>query len=372
MKVRFDTVAIVVTIVISLLLFYKLWNDSKTVNEVKLNENYNPDFSDYILLKSYDVNKTDKGGFYWWVHMVASLVELGKITNKKVLVLFDDGYYLDKNRSEKSWWNYFFKYPNLTDEEYSMIKEAEKRGFTEVVNIKLKPTRNMYLFTNKTFQDVMRKIMTTDKTTLVYKDFLRVQPDIDTIVQSFVKDNNIRINNDILIGVHYRGTDKFFGNGDKEDLLKNKHMSYDHVCDNVQTIYDGIKRDQPDKKVLVYVASDELPFVQHFKTMFGDDIAISYEAFRVDTCTSGIELKDDVRAKTHGNSKHSKMLKHYADQSIHRGNNNVSGYKKGVDAIVDVALLSLCNIYVKTQRGNFASQPKKWNPNINEIELSQD
>jgi len=326
------------------------------------------ELSDYILLKSYDVNPTDKGGFYWWVHQVTSLVRLGELTNKKVLVYFDDGYYKDDTRPEHSWWNYFFKYPMLTDKHVALINRAEKEGFRFVDNLRLKEKGKMYLFDFKSFQDVMRSKMTDVNG--VYKRFLKIQEPVIDVFKTFLIESGLSNNADTWrVGVHYRGTDKFFANGDQEDLALNEHLKYEEVSDMLKKLLTIAPE---GKQKYIYAASDEQPFVDFIKNEFKDtDVkVISYGAFRSSINTSGISLPDTSKVTVGDGSEMGQLLLDISKQSVHRGNNDISGYTKGVDAIIDVWMLSTSDVYLKTQKGNFSSQPEKWNKNLKVYEMT--
>jgi len=359
----------ILTFILLLYVGYKYYENDKNM-KIRISktiiDKYDEDLklNDYILLKSYMVNENDKGGFYWWVHQVACLVKLGELTNKKVLVYFDDGYYIDSNRPEKSWWSYFFKYPRLTEKHRDLIKAAELVGYTEVLSLNLPKTDKMYLYTNNTFQKVMRnKIKDIAQ---VYNRFIKLEDVVNDYITEFINTSGFDLSqNTYKIGVHYRGTDRFFANGDREDLLENKHAEYESV---VGYLAKEIENKPKDKKLVIYAASDEQPFVDKIKETFGD-IVISYEAFRSNTSTSGMEMEDTSQIKPNNKTEAGRKLLEMADKSVHRGHPEISGYRKGVDAIVDVWMLSKCDVFVKTQRGNFSSQPKKWNPKIKVVEI---
>jgi len=346
--------------------FYEIEKNKNIRVSKAIIDKYNEDLklNDYILLKSYNVNESDKGGFYWWVHQVASLVKLGELTNKKVIVYFNDGYYMDPEHPEESWWSYFYKYPRLSQKQLDLIKAAELVGYEEVLSLNLPKTDKMYLFTNKTFQKVMRNKMRD--ITQVYNRFIRFQDVVNDEIVDFVKSSGFDLNpNTHKIGVHYRGTDKFFANGDKEDMVHNKHAEYDVV---VKYVEKEVLKTPKDKDFIIYVASDEQPFVDKIEEVFGNKV-ISYNAFRSEVDTSGMELVDTTKVKTNNNTASGRILLEMAGKSVHRGYPEISGYKKGLDAIVDVWLLSKCNVFVKSQRGNFSSQPKKINPDITVVEV---
>ena len=345
-------------------------NQTKKIRISKsLIEKYNEDvkLSDYILLKSYNVNKYDKGGFFWWVNQVAALVKLGEMTNKRVIVLFDDGYYIDPTRTEKSWFNYYFKYPKLTKKHLDLIEASDIIGYEEVLSSKLPDTDKMYLFTNKTFRKVMKGKMGNQSG--IFKRFLKLEDSVVDECRNFLSESSIILDNDTwMLGVHYRGTDKFMANNDTENMKENRHTKYEDVIKVIKK--ELAKKPKDKKRVYIYAASDEKPFVDMVKREFGD-IVKSYDAFRVDVSTSGMTLDNDKSVKTNDNSKQGKKLMKLANMSIHRGDNGVSGFKKGLDAVMDVWMLSKCNTFIKTHNGNFSGQPKKWNDSLKVVDISE-
>ena len=132
-----------------------------------------------------------------------------------------------------------------------------------------------------------------------------------------------------VIGVHYRGTDKFMAMNGTEDLKHSKHKNY-------QEVINEIKKEYSDTSVL-FVASDEQPFVDTCKKQFEN--VCSYTTSRSNISTSGIQL-DTKKCVNYTEHSDCKKLKEIERQSIHRGNNSIDPYKKGEDSVIDIWLLS--------------------------------
>lgn len=326
--------------------------------------------SNYILIENEKLSDYDFGGFYWWVHQVASAVKIGNHNNKKVLVYFTQGFYKDNNRYEPSWWSYYYKYPTLTPYEITLIKYAKNNGKLHVVKSYELPELEddkMFLYTvGDSFTNLMRNLMTD--THLIYNTFLELNDNVIEVFNQFCNLHSIDFDNQLFVGLHYRGTDKWYAHNDTEDLDKNKHMCYSEVVSKTRKQLESIKLDNIDKTIHMYVCSDEQPFVDYISNHF--DRVYSYHAFRSPISTSNIELPEDTSLSPSDDSEYGKLLKYYASQSIHKGFEHISPYKKGLDAVIDVYCLSKCKYFLFCQKGNFASQPSKLNKDIIEFDLS--
>jgi hypothetical protein len=115
------------------------------------------------------------------------------------------------------------------------------------------------------------------------------------------------------------------------------------------------------KKIAIFIASDEQPFVTEMKKNFPK--VISYDSYRSKISTSGLQLntKHCVLGST---DKECLKLQSLQNESIHRGNNNITPFKKGEDAVMDIWLLAKCNELFRAHQGNFSSQPQRINPKL--------
>ena len=192
--------------------------DISNLFEVSLFSNrvYAPD-NEYIVLKCVFPNKIDLGGFAWHLHQVQCMIELCRLENKKPIVYFHGGYYHNKAKGE-NWWTHFFEPIDFSKPNEKIVEIGETHGYTEIDKLPLISTSKPYLYTNKTFQKTMRK-----KSIDFHKcyDFIKPNKHIESIIDNFTM---LHFNNKYVIGVHYRGTDKFMANGDREDLKSNKHF----------------------------------------------------------------------------------------------------------------------------------------------------
>jgi hypothetical protein len=306
----------------------------------------------YIILELVIPNDSDKGGFAWHLHMVQSGIYLARKYRKKLFVWFNDGYYYDK-RVGPNWWEYYFTQPyTFTDSERNFLVECIKdRRMTEILDDTFKKQTRPYLMTNFSFQYVVRPHHLDWS---VFYKYIHLNEVMSTAIDQFVS----RFFGDEMVGVHYRGTDKYPSNGDGEDV-DDGHMRYDIMISEV----DKYIRGSPGCRI--FVASDEQPFVDSMRNHFGNKI-VTYDSARSTLNTSGLDLGETYECTLEDDRKECKryfdIVKNY---SIHRGENGIHPYKKGYDAVMDIYLLSRCGVMFRNaDGGNFSSQPKRINPGM--------
>lgn len=354
---------LLLSVFILLILIYILY--------VPYRENSNEKLSDYILIQIEQLSDSDFGGFYWWMHQIACAVKIANHNKKKVLVYFNKGPYWDETRTENSWWHYYFDLPvPITEEQMKLIEYALKyKQYKIITSFDLPDIGDkMHLYkVEETFTNFMREKMYD--TEIVYKSFLKLNDKVIDVFNKFCNVNNINFDDQLFLGLHYRGTDKWFCYGQDEDLEKNEHLDYKYVAERVQKIIKEIEIKE-NKRVHIYVCSDEQPFVNYINNVF--ERVYTYDAFRSPINTSGVKLSENVNVSETDDTEDGRNLAFFVSTAIHRGFNNISPYKKGLDAVIDILCLSKCKYFIRCQNGNFSSQPKKWNPEIIEINLSEE
>ena len=126
------------------------------------------------------------------------------------------------------------------------------------------------------------------------------------------------------------------------------------------SIIDLIRPHAIDRRV--FVASDEQPFVDAVKAEFGDVFTYE-EAYRSSFNSSGLDIGNTLNCRSGNDSEPCRKLNEIIHKhTVHRSS-NVSPFKKGEDAVIDMWLLSRCDVFVRSS-GNFSSQPKRINPNL--------
>lgn len=132
--------------------------------------------------------------------------------------------------------------------------------------------------------------------------YIRLKPQMQKKVDDFASKH---FSGDVVvIGVHYRGTDK---------TSEAPRAAYNTMYNHIATAMHEFKK----KKIKIFVATDEAGFLDYMKRAFPKQV-ISYEE------------------ALHSTSK----------EPIHKS--NASPYKKGEDAVMDCLLLSRCHYLIKT------------------------
>ena len=316
----------------------------------------------YIVLKCIVPNKDDEGGFAWHLHHVQCLLYLCKEMDKIPIVYFNRGYYYSPKHGN-NWFTHYFQEiadKKLTDK---IVKYGDNNGYTIIDNIPLPTSKLPYLYNNSTFQRFIRSRKTDFNWSYKY---IIPNKHLSDKLELF---RHKYFSNKFIIGIHYRGTDKFANNGDNEDLKSNKHLSYNKVIIKIRQYILDLQKNEENVKngIVIFVASDEEPFINTMRLHFNN--IVSYDTSRSYANTSNI-LLDTIDCKTDTNTEKCRELKVYQNLSIHRGNNHIPPYKKGEDAVMDIWLLSSCNVMFKTQAGNFSSQPFRINNKLQVLEVS--
>lgn len=318
-------------------------------------------FNKYIILFNYNT----EGGFFWNVHNVCLLCYLCEKVKKIPIVYFHKGYYLEPIYGP-NWWEYYYKPIYPINDLDRMVNRAMKYGFVTVKNYDLKKTNKMYRFDRTTFTFVNKKMNKNlqNYNTMLNK-YIKLNGHMSTKINNFFNTYLDRYNV-TKIGVHYRGTDKFANANSHEDHPV--HIKYENVSDQINNYVNK----NNIKKYVIYVASDEEPFIDYMFSKY--DNCVSYNAIRSSLSTSGIDLKNSIKCFTgdlvFDKSNVCQTYKQFYNMSVHKGYKNKSAYTKGEDVVVDVYLLSKCDILFKT-KGNVSSMPKKINSNLIQIDMTK-
>ena len=297
------------------------------------------------------------------LHHVQCGIHLARLTGKQLVVKYTRGYYHDP-RIGQNWWEYFFEPFHDARLDAPIETAIVENRMQPITQIPPPPARDRaHLYTNHTFQSLLRP-MNIDWGSM-YKE-IRLKPALERKVQGFV---DAHFPSPRMVGVHYRGTDKFPNHGMKEDLHSLSHAPYEQVLDAVRGFIET--QSQPETWG-VFVASDEEDFVQAAKSRLPRVVA--YASTRSSFNTSGLDIGDTTECAA-GNTAPACEAYHeiVRTHSIHRGMKHVPPFKKGEDAIMDMWLLARCHaMFRNTAGGNFSSQPSRINPNLRLFSLQKD
>ncbi len=307
----------------------------------------------FIVLKCIVPNESDEGGFAWHLHHVQCLLYFAKEVNKIPIIYFNRGYYYSADYGN-NWYTYYFRpiVDKVTTDK--IIAYGETYGYTLIEGLPLPPSSKPYLYNNTSFQNFLR-----NRTTDFNWSYQYITPN-NYISNKLDQFTETHFTNKYVIGIHYRGTDKYPNHGDNEDLKNNGHMSYHKVIVKVREYINNLTKSQQEN-VVIFVASDEEPFIETVQLHFPN--VVSYDTARSTANTSDISL-DSINCKSGDTDKECLKLKKYQDLSIHRGNKQIPPFKKGEDVVMDIWLLSKCHVMFRSQAGNFSSQPGRINKQL--------
>lgn len=134
----------------------------------------------------------------------------------------------------------------------------------------------------------------------IVEKYIHPKPHIQKIVDDFVA---AKFTSDVIIGVHYRGTDKF---------TEARRAAYEEMTGHINQVISEYN----SNNFHIFVATDEQAFLEYVQNLYPGRI-LSYNSIR-STSGSPVHLSSP------------------------------ENYKKGEDAIVDCLLLSKCNHLIKT------------------------
>jgi hypothetical protein len=243
-----------------------------------------------------------------------------------VRVDFRSALYVDPERGP-NWWTYFFErelmpIPNRSSIgelhlDRSFAKYGKHGGFCDVVN---GTTPYLYPMTYGISRpDVHRLIVS----------HIQVQPSIlDEVTRTIAASVQPGA---YVVGVHYRGTDSTRRSGLLTDNQTTR-VSYQSYADEVRRALDAAA----PPSYHVFVASDEVEFLEFMRGAFGDRVVYSEEAPRVRAAGLPIHL----------------------DRTL-----PVSNYRKGKSGLVDCLRLAATDYLVKG-RSNLSDASLAFNPRL--------
>lgn len=213
----------------------------------------------------------------------------------------DQGVYYDSEKGP-NWWEYYFEPIYLGTEagaNAQITSMADQSNLSGLCEFQLSRKRCCELL----------------------KRYVHLKPHIQKKLDSFIRKKFVGA---LVIGVHYRGTDK---------LGEAPRVSYDEVKEKI----DSVMKEISMFGIKIFVATDEQAFLDYMKENFPEVIF----------------LEDGIR------SANGLPVHHYSAQQ----------YKKGEDALMDCLLLSRCNLLIRTS-SSLSLFSSYFNPSIPIINLS--
>jgi len=257
------------------------------------------------LEKPYVVLKSRPGGMFSLFNDVLLLINMydNKVYSGAAVKFDDHGFYFDVDHGH-NWWNYYCEPIGLGRRFQRTIVDCD--GF----NLPYSSPRRDMQYMNR--QDAAR---------LVSK-YIHPLPFIEQKVADFAKQH---FKGKYVIGVHYRGTDK---------VLEAPRVTYEEMGKKVMEIVH--KKQRAD--YVVFVATDEAPFLEYMKKQHPHNIA----------------YWDAIRSDTH--------------RSVHK-HQTAAPYRLGEDAMMDCLLLAESDLLVRTA-SNLSLWSGYFNPKMKVIDMN--
>ena len=253
----------------------------------------------YYLL----THRPEDAGFFSIFHTVLGALDFMETSNSccGLRVNFEDkGIYYDKEYGE-NWWEYYFE----------PIDIGKKTGIV----------KKFFNYKMIAFTFYGEFGMSRERGNELIRKYIFLKPHIQKKIDDFYETN---FQENYVIGVHYRGTDK---------CLEAGIVPYKNVYERLKPI---IKNHNNYK---IFVATGDSYFLTYMHAYFPGRI-IAIKAIRSD---EGIGV-------------------HFTEKN--------RNYKKGEEAVIDCILLSKCDLLLKTS-SNLSNCSIKFNPNIPVIELNK-
>ena len=310
-------------------------------------------YNKYVIIP----NMSASFGGLWWCNYQVLLGAYIAIENNLIpIVDYNGGLYgsnsiYDPSNLPNSWWHYFFEdpYPIHPDEKQRVLEYSRTNQRT----MQLHPHRHSvmainpsqcYRYCSRLFFQISRTFKKINKHEILRK-YIRPLPYIKNYCDEFWQKHNPL--NKPVIGIHYRGTDKYATNTASEGYPI--HYSYSTVA---TIIRDKLRELNIDQYVL-YCASDEEPFIEFMKTQF-DSVVYNEHSMRSSVSTSGIKYNfDSIRFGKTTDQNHRANYDYVKSLSVHFGCKDKSNYVKGFYAVTDCVLFKPCSVLFISQ-GNFS------------------
>ena len=305
-------------------------------------------YNKYLIIHN---TEADKGGLFWCVLAAMYGIQIAIDNDLIPIIDFYGGFYYsnhiyDPDNLPRSWWNYFLCDPvpiNLKEKERVLEYSRTHRRVMRLRNPRNRtantlfqiPEDHCYFYTRGVFNSIKGRFHGAKAD--LYKRFFKPLPYITEMCDRVLKD----IPSDVkLIGVQYRGTDKYASGTSNED--NNQHLDYKLVLDIIKT--------HTVENTRVFAASDEQPFIEFMKKNIN---SLSIETVRSDVNTGGIP-HDDFKQVRFGKCGDHDIQKSYEENkmsSVHIGMKESPCILKGLGVIMEVLLLCRCSICL-VGRGN--------------------
>lgn len=241
-----------------------------------------------LLAASIPDDVVEKTGMFGMCNYILSLLSAyeRKSIDKLKIDFEDKGVFYEESRGP-NWWNYYFEPLDLTPQSIERT--------TNVISL--------------------NSLSMREQNHALYKKYIKIKPFLHEKATHFQKQN---FKTPFTIGVHYRGTDK------KEEYPRTPYFRMKQKIKDIAVRYRL-------KNYQVFVATDEVEFIEYLKKEFGPKV--------IYTPSTRSTTKEPI----HFNSKNPFLI--------------------GQEAIIDCLLLSKCQYLIRTQ-SNLSSFSTFINPQL--------
>jgi hypothetical protein len=369
--------------------FYESDNDVCN-NAYKVEPNNNEiAFNKYLIIRNWSASY---GGFWWCVNLALHGCLIAETYGLIPIIEYKGGLYSSNKiyepleiRQSDNWWNYFFKEPSNLSKEVRQ-KVLENKKLFQLMNLPRNKSRLLrrqkpyilpeipedtsYEYVGQSFQHCYKLFRPYDRN--IINKYLVIRPYIIKYIDNYWLNAGIP-DGTTLVGVHYRGTDKFaWGTCSEGHPI---HYKYENVAKAIREKMT----EKCENNYMIYCASDEAQFIEFMKREFPMRVLCHEDKYNVrsEGTTSG--LNQDFTKITFNNEintyiknttiegdevekeKQMTAWKEIKEMSIHFGKKDVSNYMKGFYTLVDTKLFGRCN-YIFRSRGNMS----EWTCYLNE------
>jgi hypothetical protein len=345
-------------------------------------------FNKYLIIRNVTASY---GGFWWCVNLALHGCMIAETYGLIPVIEYKGGLYSSNKiyepleiRESDNWWNYFFKEPgNLSKEIRQKVLENKKLlALTNLPKNRNRLTRRQqpyilpeisedttYEYVCTSFHHCYKLFRPYDRN--IINKYLLLRPYVTKYIDRYWLNTGIS-DGVTLIGVHYRGTDKFgWGTCSESHPI---HYKYENVSKAIRTKM----AEKNENTYMIYCASDESQFIEFMKKEFPNMVICHEDKYNIRSAASTSGLNHDFSKITfssdlqtyvkndslEGEEEKEKQIhtwKEIKEMSIHFGKKDVSNYMKGLYTLVDTKLFGRCN-YIFRSRGNLSD----WTCYLNE------
>jgi hypothetical protein len=319
------------------------------------------------FLLIYTGKQTEQGGFFWVMYNILHVLHFAEQHHMQVHIDLDDGLYKDTCFGNQDWFsNYFSSLVHPQAKEWMTAKK--EKNLIDWERKKEKRSGGVFRWDEGSFQ---RRDIRTINYQQLWKKYFRLQPRVTQRLEE-LKNRLEWKSATCRIGVHYRGTDKYANQTQHEDFPEHPEFCFFEQWLSKE-IHQQVTKYESTPTFCIFLCSDEQPFIVHMKTYLATTFPqvhiLESCSIRAAISTNGLHLTSmqdcgaDWNGPEYQKNPVCQQYKRLASESIHRGMTHESNYKKGEDVLIDVLLLSECDIFYHSH-GNVSNFPKLLNPQL--------